>query len=85
MLSPQARAAMTALSALLHLHLERVPARPGDDPDRSVRTAPLALAYFAGSQRGKVNLPLTAAAALIVASPVILFYIALQRPSSAGS
>ena len=37
------------------------------DP-QGLRTAPLALADFAGSQRGTVNLPLTAAAALIVAA-----------------
>ena len=80
-LFPQAMPAMTALVVLFFiftwneflLALVMLP-----DP-QGLRTAPLVLADFAGSQRGTVNLPLTAAAALIVAAPVVVVYIALQR------
>jgi raffinose/stachyose/melibiose transport system permease protein len=49
-------------------------------PDPSgLRTAPLALADFSSSNRGTINLPLTAAAALIVAAPVVAVYVVLQR------
>ena len=80
-LFPQAMPAMTALVVLFFiftwneflLALVMLP-----DP-QGIRTAPLVLADFAGSQRGTVNLPLTAAAALIVAAPVVAVYIALQR------
>jgi raffinose/stachyose/melibiose transport system permease protein len=79
-LFPQARPAVLALIVLFFIFtwneflLALVMIQ---DPD--VRTAPLVLADFAGSQRGQVNLPLTAAAALIVAAPVVAVYIALQR------
>jgi raffinose/stachyose/melibiose transport system permease protein len=77
---PQARPAVTALIVLFFIFtwneflLALVMIQ-----DQSIRTAPLVLADFAGSQRGIVNLPLTAAAALIVAAPVVAVYIALQR------
>ncbi len=77
---PQARPAVTALIVLFFIFtwneflLALVMIQ-----DQSIRTAPLVLADFAGSQRGTVNLPLTAAAALIVAAPVVAVYVALQR------
>jgi raffinose/stachyose/melibiose transport system permease protein len=77
---PQARPAVTALIVLFFIFtwneflLALVMIQ-----DQSIRTAPLVLADFAGSQRGIVNLPLTAAAALIVAAPVVAVYVALQR------
>ena len=79
-LFPQALPAMTALVVLFFIFtwneflLALVMIQ-----DQDIRTAPLVLADFAGSQRGQVNLPLTAAAALIVAAPVVVVYIALQR------
>ena len=44
-----------------------------------LRTAPLGLALFAGANRGSQDVTLTAAAAVIVALPVVIVYIFLQR------
>ena len=44
-----------------------------------LRTAPLGLALFAGANRGSQDVTLTAAAAVIVALPVMIVYIFLQR------
>lgn len=44
----------------------------------AVQTAPLALSFFAGTDRAS-NPSVTAAAAVLVALPIILAYIALQR------
>ena len=46
--------------------------------DESIRTAPVSLAFFSGGQRTN-DLPLVAAAAVLVAGPVLAVYIALQR------
>lgn len=79
-LFPQARPALTVLVVLLFIFtwneflLALVMIQ-----DQSIRTAPLVLADFAGSQHGQTNLPLTAAAALIVAAPIVALYVALQR------
>jgi raffinose/stachyose/melibiose transport system permease protein len=84
-LFPQAKPALTVLLVLLFIFtwneflLALVMIQ-----DISIRTAPLVLADFAGSQRGASNLPLTAAAALIVAAPVLAVYIALQRSFISG-
>jgi raffinose/stachyose/melibiose transport system permease protein len=84
-LFPQAKPALTVLLVLLFIFtwneflLALVMIQ-----DVSIRTAPLVLADFAGSQRGASNLPLTAAAALIVAAPVLAVYIALQRSFISG-
>ncbi|GED89509.1 MULTISPECIES: carbohydrate ABC transporter permease [unclassified Streptomyces] len=51
--------------------------------DRSVQTAPLALSFFAGNRRNS-NPGVTAAAAVIVALPVLISYIALQRRMISG-
>ncbi|CAN5777368.1 carbohydrate ABC transporter permease [soil metagenome] len=48
------------------------------NPSGRVFTAPLALSFFAGSQR-VTDQTVVAAAAVLVALPVILFYVALQR------
>ena len=45
----------------------------------SLRTAPLGLALFAGANRGSNDVTLTAAAAVIVALPVVIVYVFLQR------
>jgi raffinose/stachyose/melibiose transport system permease protein len=44
----------------------------------SLQMAPQALAFFAGAERGP-QLPVVAAAAILVALPVILMYVVLQR------
>ncbi len=44
-----------------------------------LRTAPLGLAYFAGANRGSLNITLVAAAAVLVALPVMIVYLFLQR------
>jgi raffinose/stachyose/melibiose transport system permease protein len=44
-----------------------------------LRTAPLGLALFAGANRGSVDTTLTAAAAVLVALPVVIVYVFLQR------
>jgi raffinose/stachyose/melibiose transport system permease protein len=44
-----------------------------------LRTAPLGLALFAGANRGSQDVTLTAAAAVLVALPVMLVYVFLQR------
>jgi raffinose/stachyose/melibiose transport system permease protein len=44
-----------------------------------LRTAPLGLALFAGANRGTLNTTLVAAAAVLVALPVIIVYVFLQR------
>ena len=44
-----------------------------------LRTAPLGLALFAGANRGSNDVTLTAAAAVIVALPVVIVYVFLQR------
>jgi raffinose/stachyose/melibiose transport system permease protein len=44
-----------------------------------LRTAPLGLALFAGANRGTLNPQLIAAAALLVALPVMIVYVFLQR------
>ena len=46
------------------------------NPD--VQTAPLALSFFAGNTRN-FNASVTAAAAVLVALPVLILYIFLQR------
>ncbi|MFI9603239.1 carbohydrate ABC transporter permease [Streptomyces sp. NPDC004069] len=51
--------------------------------DRSVQTAPLALSFFAGNRRNS-DPGVTAAAAVIVALPVLISYIALQRRMISG-
>jgi raffinose/stachyose/melibiose transport system permease protein len=48
------------------------------NPSGRVFTAPLALSFFAGSQR-TTDQTVVAAAAVLVAIPVIIFYILLQR------
>jgi raffinose/stachyose/melibiose transport system permease protein len=45
----------------------------------SLRTAPLGLALFAGANRGSQDVTLVAAAAVLVALPVVIVYIFLQR------
>jgi raffinose/stachyose/melibiose transport system permease protein len=45
----------------------------------SLRTAPLGLALFAGANRGTLNTTLVAAAAVLVALPVVIVYVFLQR------
>ena len=44
-----------------------------------LRTAPLGLALFAGANRGSQYVTLTAAAAMLVALPVVIVYVFLQR------
>jgi raffinose/stachyose/melibiose transport system permease protein len=44
-----------------------------------LRTAPLGLALFAGANRGSQDVTLTAAAAILVALPVMIVYVFLQR------
>jgi raffinose/stachyose/melibiose transport system permease protein len=44
-----------------------------------LRTAPLGLALFAGANRGSLNTTLVAAAAVLVALPVMIVYVFLQR------
>jgi raffinose/stachyose/melibiose transport system permease protein len=51
--------------------------------NRTVQTAPLALSFFAGNQRGSQP-PVTAAAAVIVALPVLIAYVFLQRRFISG-
>jgi raffinose/stachyose/melibiose transport system permease protein len=45
----------------------------------ALRTAPLGLAQFAGANRGTLNTTLVAAAAVLVALPVMIVYVFLQR------
>jgi raffinose/stachyose/melibiose transport system permease protein len=45
----------------------------------SLRTAPLGLALFAGANRGSQDVTLVAAAAVLVALPVVIVYVFLQR------
>ena len=62
----------------VHVDVERVPARARDDPERHLRTAPLGLALFAGANRTQ-DPTLTAAAAVLVALPIVIVYVFLQR------
>jgi raffinose/stachyose/melibiose transport system permease protein len=52
-----------------------------DDPD--AQTAPVALSYFAGNRRNS-DPGVTAAAAVLVALPVLVAYVAAQRKFAAG-
>ena len=71
--------AADAVRARLHVHLERVPARARDDPGApSKQTAPLGLSFFAGAARAG-DPTKVAAAAVLVALPIVLVYIFLQR------
>ena len=79
-LLPQARPAVMTMSlARLHLHLERVPARARARlrqrvaPDRAAR-----LCFFAGAARAG-DPTKVAAAAVLVALPILLVYLFLQR------
>lgn len=79
-LLPLAAPALTTLAALLFLFtwndfllaLVMIP------DNRSAQTAPLALSFFAGDERNQQP-PVTAAAAILVALPVLIAYVALQR------
>ncbi len=79
-LVPIAMPAMLSLSALMFLFawndfllaLVLIPL------NEDAQTAPLALSFFAGQRRGG-DPPTIAAAAIIVAIPVLIMYIALQR------
>lgn len=51
--------------------------------DNSIRTAPLALSYFAGNKRTG-DPAVTAAAAILVALPILIAYIFLQRRFISG-
>jgi raffinose/stachyose/melibiose transport system permease protein len=51
--------------------------------NKAVQTAPLALSFFAGNQRNSQP-PVTAAAAVIVALPVLVAYIFMQRRFISG-
>jgi raffinose/stachyose/melibiose transport system permease protein len=51
--------------------------------DRSVQTAPLALSFFAGNRRNS-DPAVTAAAAVLVALPVLIAYLVLQRRIISG-
>jgi len=44
-----------------------------------LRTAPLGLALFAGANRGSQDVTLVAAAAVLVALPIMIVYVFLQR------
>ena len=60
------------------MDLERVPARAGDGrPSENLLTAPLGLAFFSG--RNTTDFALLAAGSVIVATPVVLVYVFLQR------
>src|SRR5690606_9102524 len=78
-LVPSARPAILTLSVLIFMYtwndflLALVM-----NPSGRVLTAPLALSFFAGAQR-TTDQTVVAAAAVLVAIPVMLFYIALQR------
>jgi len=78
-LVPSARPAILTLSVLIFMYtwndflLALVM-----NPSGRVFTAPLALSFFAGAQRTS-DQTVVAAAAVLVAIPVMLFYIALQR------
>jgi raffinose/stachyose/melibiose transport system permease protein len=48
------------------------------NPSGRMLTAPLALSFFAGAQRVS-DQTVVAAAAVLVAIPVIIFYVVLQR------
>jgi raffinose/stachyose/melibiose transport system permease protein len=51
--------------------------------EQSVQTAPLALSFFAGNQRNS-RPPVTAAAAVLVALPVLVAYVFFQRKFISG-
>jgi raffinose/stachyose/melibiose transport system permease protein len=84
-LMPIVRPATASLSALLFLFawndfllaLVLIPQNQG------AQTAPLALSFFAGQRRGGVPSTI-AAAALIVAIPVLIMYVLLQRRFTQG-
>ena len=78
-LTPSALPAILTLSVLVFMYtwndfLLALVMNPGGD----VLTAPLALSYFAGSQR-QTDQTVVAAAAVLVALPVVAAYILLQR------
>ncbi|WP_405793038.1 carbohydrate ABC transporter permease [Streptomyces sp. NBC_01506] len=79
-LLPMAMPAIGALAALLFLFAwnEFLLALVLVPDDASVQTAPLALSFFAGNRRNS-DPGVTAAAAVLVALPVLISYIALQR------
>ncbi len=78
-LVPSAVPAMLTLSVLVFMYtwndfLLALVMNPGGD----VLTAPLALSYFAGSQR-QTDQTVVAAAAVLVALPIVAAYVVLQR------
>ena len=64
--------------------VERLPAGPGGEPSGGVFTTPLALSSLADAQRASDQI-VVAAAAVLVAIPVITSYVALQRHVVRGS
>ena len=64
--------------ARVRLHVERVPARARADPGSVPQTAPLGLSFFAGTARAG-DPTAVAAAAMLVALPIIIVYVFLQR------
>ncbi|MDR6972782.1 carbohydrate ABC transporter permease [Leifsonia shinshuensis] len=79
-LLPIAGPALATLSTILFLFtwnefLLALVLVPGNE---AVQTAPLALSFFAGTDRAS-NPSVTAAAAVLVALPIVVAYIALQR------
>ena len=79
-LLPQAKPALTTLVVLVFMwtwneFLLALVMIQSDD----LRTAPLGLALFAGANRGSQDVTLTAAAAVLVALPIVIVYVFLQR------
>jgi raffinose/stachyose/melibiose transport system permease protein len=79
-LLPQARPAITTMIVLVFMwtwneFLLALVMIQSDD----LRTAPLGLALFAGANRGTLDTTLVAAAAMLVALPVMIVYVFLQR------
>ena len=78
-LVPAARPAILTLSVLIFMYTwNEFLLALVMNPSGRVYTAPLALSFFAGSQR-ITDQTVVAAAAVLVALPVILFYVVLQR------
>jgi raffinose/stachyose/melibiose transport system permease protein len=78
-LVPAARPAILTLSVLIFMYTwNEFLLALVMNPSGKVYTAPLALSFFAGSQR-ITDQTVVAAAAVLVALPVILFYVVLQR------
>ena len=86
LLDPLARAAAAGVAgaddadrARVHVDVERVPARAGDDPERRAAHRAARARALRRAPTAAADPTLTAAAAVLVALPIVIVYVFLQR------